>query len=510
MSLPHAVWERLGSAPGRTRLLWVAVAAVAAHASVLRGGFLWLDHAHVEERLAIRPPAAFIELFREPFAGTGYYRPLTALTLSIDALAGTPLAFHLTNLLLHVLAAALLLLAAEALAVESRAATLGALLFAVHPVGSVVAGAIAFRSEALIACGLFGLLLAHARGRPLLAAAALLVAGLSKETGLALAPLLVAALELRRRAPRRLPLLLAEGAALGGALALRWAYAPRLPGHFPDFGASEALGTRLAALAKSVAFVLLPIDAHVCDAFPRTGAAAPLALAGAALVLGLVVLAWRGGVVGLLLALSALPSLQLVPTLRWWSPHYLYLPAAWLFLLIAARVGRRGASAGLVLVVAALVAGVGSWQLGHRYRSDETLWQPEVLREPACREGHFYLGESARARGDLAAAAAHYEAALRSREGVLAFVDLEATLTNLGLVLFRQGRFEEARGAFEAALGHSRHPLTRRKLNHDLAAVALATGEPERALALLEPEVARPDALPESLALYERARRGFR
>lgn len=475
---------------------------------------MWLDHAHIGEGLALQPPAQWLELFREPFAGTGYYRPLTALSLSIDALWGHAAVFHGVNLALHALAAVLLLLAAEALGTSRRAATLGALLFAAHPVGSLVAGAVAFRSESLIACGLFGLIAAHKRGRPGWAAAAVLVASLSKETGWALAPLFVLALELERRSKtahhvphpiRPWTLFAAEGAAFAAALGLRLLYAPRWLGQFPELSAAEAVGTRLSALAKSAAYLFAPIERSICDAFPITQLTAPAAIAGALVALGLCVLSWRGGALGMLTALAVLPSLQLVPTLRWWSPHYLYVAAAFLSLLVARQVERRGARAAVFALSVTALLGVLSFRDGRRYLSDDTLWRPEVAREAACREGHFYLGEAARKRKQLADATQHYEAALASRGGMLAFVDLDATLTNYGLVLFGQGRYGEAQRAFESALPLVTDALTRRKLNHDIATAMLAGGDAASALARLEAEARRPDALSDSLLIYAKA-----
>lgn len=483
----------------------MAAAAIAAHATVLSGGFIWLDRAHLTAGLAVRPRAEWLALFREPFAGTGFYRPLTALSLSIDAAWGHPALFHAVNLGLHAVAAMLLLLAAQALGASRRAATLGALLFATHPVGSLVAGAIAFRSEALIACGLFGLIAAHVKGRGALAALAVLVAGLSKETGLVLAPLFVAVVELEGRARRRWSVIAAEALAFGLALGLRIAYAPPWLGRFPELGPSEAVGTRLGALAKSASFVIAPLDRSICDAFPVLSAHAPLAILGGLAALGLGALAWRGGSLGALTALSLLPSLQLVPTLRWWSPHYLYLAAGLFLVLVARRIEGRGAAATTLALVATLALGVLSWGDGRRYRNDEALWRPEVARESACREGHFYLAEAARERGDLPGAAEHLDAALRSRAGMLAFVDLDAALTNYGVVLFSLRRYEEARQAFEGALEHVGDERGRRKLNHDIATAMLASGDAHGAAARLEPEVRRPDALPESLVVYARA-----
>jgi predicted Zn-dependent protease len=42
-------------------------------------------------------------------------------------------------------------------------------------------------------------------------------------------------------------------------------------------------------------------------------------------------------------------------------------------------------------------------------------------------------------------------------------------------------------------------------LRHDLASVALDKKDPEKAIRLLEPDVSRDDAFPESLAVYAKA-----
>ena len=67
----------------------VAAAACAAHATALAGGFVWLDHAHIEDGLALvgqgQGIASWLALFTTGFAGTGFYRPLMSVSLSIDA-----------------------------------------------------------------------------------------------------------------------------------------------------------------------------------------------------------------------------------------------------------------------------------------------------------------------------------------------------------------------------------------------------------------------------------------
>jgi tetratricopeptide (TPR) repeat protein len=490
--------------PRAARAFWVAAAALGAHATALWGGLIWLDHAHIEARYALAAPTAWLSLFRRAFAETGFYRPLMALSLSLDALAGGTLVFHATTLAWHALASVFVALAGEALGLTRRAATLGALAFAVHPLGSLPAGAIAFRSEAMIATFLLGLVVAHVRHRPLLAFACVLGGALTKETALVLAPLFVVALELGE-GERRWKLMGAEALAFAGALGLRVAYAPAWHARFPELSASEALGTRFAAFTKSVVSFVLPLEPTACDAFPVTPITAFPSLFGLALVVGVGALAWCGGRAGLLLALSVLPSLQLVPTLRWWSPHYLYVALAFAALIVAARVEAKGKTAFTLLLLALVPLAVLSWRDGRRLRSDEAFWRPEVEREPACREGHFYLGEVYRAERRFREAAREYEAALAPHPGVLAFVDLGATLQNLGTARLELNQLDAARDAFTEALGLAQADAARRRLRHNLALIALRQQEPAEAERLLRSEAERPDGAPESLILYAKA-----
>lgn len=495
----------LATAKRPVRVAWVAVAALAAHMSALRGGLVWLDHAHLSTGYAVRPPAEWWRLFTEPFARTGFYRPITALSLSLDALLGSTAWFHAENLLWHAAAAVATLAAARALGLSRGSATVAALLFAVHPLGSLVASAIAFRSEAMITVALLGLVVAHRRGRPVWAAAAVLLGALTKETAFALAPLFVIALELRYKRLDK-ALLGAEAAALSAAGVLRLLYAPTWLATFPQLTPSEAVGTRLATLPKSALAFVAPVSNDICDAFPVTSVWAPMALFGLLIAVGLVWLVAQKGLVALLMTLALLPSLQLVPTLRWWSPHYLYVACAFACMLVARALARH---AKVVLVVVVALAAM-SWRDGRRYQSDVALWRPEVDAEPACREAHFYLGESAREARDFSSAAREYEAAITPRPGVLAYVDLNAALQNLGVSRLELSEWDRAADAFEAALEVSRRPDIKMELTHDLALARLKGGHPAEAVRLLEPVVAGGGVPPATRRLYDDARQAVR
>lgn len=480
----------------RTAVPLVAATAAASHLTALRAGFVWLDHAHIEDRAGLVASGRVLDAFTHGFAGTGYYRPLVSLSLSLDALAGgSPTIFHATNLALHAAAAAMTTVAASALGLTRRAALFAGILFAVHPLTGLVANAISFRSEAMLAIALLGLVWAHVRRRPALAALAIALGALTKETAFVLAPLFVVALEIRRRSssevvtereriPRRL--FAGEAVAFVGCVALRTAHAPPWRASHEVLAPGDAIGTRLATIGKSVAAVVLPVDRSICDAFPITSWWQPGAVAGLAVVIVIAILAWRERGVALLLALAMLPALQIVPVTRWWSPHYLYVPLAFVAMRAAAFAEERlRERTTLVLGGAAALLGALSLHDGLRYASDALLWAPEVARQPACREAQFYLGEVERDGKRWDAAAKRYEAALAPHARVLSFVDRGAALQNLGVVRLEQHRFADARRAFTEALDGTNDPTRRRELTQNLAAAAQGEGDDAEARRLL-------------------------
>ncbi|WP_394823747.1 tetratricopeptide repeat protein [Pendulispora albinea] len=502
----------------------VAATAALAHASALGGGWIWLDHAHIGERYAIAEPTGWLGLFTRGFAGTGYYRPLMALALSIDALVGRAWFYHAVNVAWHAVASVLVAAVAEGLVKSAharRAAWLGGSLFAVHPLASLVASGIAFRSEAMMAVALLGLCLAHREGKAVLAGGLLFAGALIKETALVLGPLYVLAFELTapRRGARgesaaRRRLLAWEAGALACAVGLRLAYAPPWRALHAEMPLGAALGTRFGLVGKSVLALVFPLNRSICDAFPVLSLSSARSLAGVVLVAGIGVLAFYRRGPALLFALSLLPSLNLAPLSRWWSPHYLYLPLAFAAMLAAEGVFRvwpratarslaAVAPTGTVAVVACL--GLLTARDDRRFASDETLWSREVAACDACLEGHFYLGEVRRAAGRWEQAAKHYEAALRPRPGWLAYVDRGAALQNLGTVRLELGHLDASAAAFREALTEARDERTQRTLRHDLATVAMRSGDAAEAVRLLEPELARADAFPESVFLCAKA-----
>jgi hypothetical protein len=130
----------------------------------------------------------------------GYFRPMPRLSwmLTYAAAGLTPGAFHLVSAALHGLTAGLLLLLLDALGAGLLAAVAGAAIFAAHPAHAEAVQIVTAQSDVLAA--LFALLawLALVRGGSAggwrwlawaaLTFAATLAAALSKEVGLAVAP----------------------------------------------------------------------------------------------------------------------------------------------------------------------------------------------------------------------------------------------------------------------------------------------------------------------------------
>ncbi len=172
---------------------------------------------------------------------SAYYRPLLLVSLIADYQIWqlNPLGYHLTNLLLHALAAYLLYRLFLLLGLEELAAALAALLFALHPIQTESVAWVAGRNDALV--GLFVILMMYAYAmrdaQPeraerwgFISAGAFVLALLTKESA-AFFLILPAMYELvvRRRSPRALfdggrgLIFGLFGAGLAGYLAVRYA-----------------------------------------------------------------------------------------------------------------------------------------------------------------------------------------------------------------------------------------------------------------------------------------------
>lgn len=152
------------------KILWPCVLGLTllAHASYLNNGFTWLDHGDIEQGRAILPLAELHQAFTQPFGETGFYRPLVTIFHSLDAAVYGDWApgFHLTNVLLHLIAvscATLFIMAFFSLSVKE--ALLAALIFGIHPLTWLPVGAISYRPELLAVSFTFLAVFFHIKAR---------------------------------------------------------------------------------------------------------------------------------------------------------------------------------------------------------------------------------------------------------------------------------------------------------------------------------------------------------
>jgi Flp pilus assembly protein TadD len=177
----------------------IIAAAFAVYWPSLQNGFVWDDTALILRDPFIRSwrliPDGFHHYLFTDATAANFYRPLQRLTYTGDyaLYAFAPWGYHLTNLLIHALAAvALFFFMGELIvqfAVERKVnapliALLTSLLWVVHPLHTSAVIYVSGRADLLAALfGFAGLYLAL-RGRPPLAAVCFLAALLSKESGI--------------------------------------------------------------------------------------------------------------------------------------------------------------------------------------------------------------------------------------------------------------------------------------------------------------------------------------
>lgn len=469
------------------------MAAAAAFSGTLENGFIALDdgvyiaeNSLVLSGLSASGVRSAFSMRGEDHPGS-YFHPLTWLSLMLDAeLFGPgPRGFHLTNLVLHALTAALLLVLLERATQGLWPSAFVALLFALHPTQVEAVAWAAERKTVLsgllgvVALGLYGLYAQRPSLVRYLGAAAFFLASLLAKPMLVAFPALALLLDywplgrlrfgptsplgcpkikLLRAAAEKVPLL-----ALGigvTALSIFSFEGQPTPGRLPPLSlrlAQAPLGY-LEALTKIAA----PLELGVLYPYPTevnllaSSGAAALLLAITAGALFLRTRAPALGVGWLWFVISLGPAIGLVQPASWprWADRFAYLPllglgvaAAACLSELAARwrwVGKLAwAVAPLLLVLASLL----TVRQVERWRDTVTLFQHTLQIEPS-KPSHLQY--------------------------------------DLGVELARTGRYAEA----EEVLLLARRAAPRRSMIHNaLGNVYALTGRPEQALVSYEEAV---------------------
>lgn len=462
--------------------------------------------------------------------------PATWLSLQLDATlwGAGPAGFHLANLGLHLVTVALAWFLARRIGGSVAAATLAALLLAVHPVNAEAVCWVTARKDVLMAALLLGAALAWlgaATARGLWLAGALAVLAMLAKPAAVVAPLLLLLLSLLpgwrgagAARPRR-----AQWVALGVLVLVAAGVSlltTRLAQH-GEMGAVEPTPLVQRALdagggiARYVARLAWPSGLAVRYPEADLHLARPAAVAAGLGVAAVTALLWWRRrrlplpAFGWLWFLACLlPSLGLVQGGQLpLGDRYVYVAALGLWLPLAAGAADLAARRvrlrpWLVVTSAAAVAvlGVAAERQAGTWRDAESLWRRALAvtsgneiahqnlavvldadgrREEALThleaslrirprsESHFNAGNLNLALGREQQAEAHYREALRLN------ASLHEAAQNLGSLLGRQGRLDEARAVLLAAAQASPRSAS---LQYNLAVVAVTQGDAAEAV----------------------------
>lgn len=426
-------------------LALVLPAGFLAMAPALEGGFLnWDDDVYVTGNpLVTGSPAGFGSLFTTLHAG--HYFPLTLLSYRADFLCAglSPRRFHLTNILLHLAATALVFLVANLLGTSAPAALAVALLFAIHPAHAESVAWIAERKDTLYAPLFLGSLAAWlARDRTallyplsiLLFAAALM----AKSMAMTL-PLILILVDHYRERPmtraslaEKTPYLLLAAASATVTLLARKYYLVEL--RQPPYTIADLPGSLYRILFVHLGEILLPFG--IFPLHPRGAAILPLGIApglleAAAVLLvavavpAILVAGWRrrSWAFGPLFFLVTILPVVAITAPGYFADRYTYLPSIGIFLLVAPSLVELIRSPSLLpvwrgLLALAMVSALAFLPLKTRARAAAwgdgvALWSRAIQLYPGIPDAWYLRGELLAARGEHRAAVSDFDAAQR-------------------------------------------------------------------------------------------------
>jgi len=465
--------EQIPRRPPHLVLAALLVAATfVAYWPAVSAGYIWDDADFLYENPLIRAPDGLQRIW---FTAEAWdYWPLwyTMFWLEWRMWGNNPMPYHVGNILLHAVAAALLWRVLRRLNVSESGAYLAGLIFAVHPVTVESVAWIAERKNVLSMVLYLLAILAYLRfescghrrwyAYALLAAAAALLA----KASVAMLPLVLLLCVWWRRGglTRRDILRTLPFFALSLALGLVTVWFQHHHGTAHDVARPEGLASRIAASGWVVWFYLykifLPIDLAMiyprwdvdggrvisfvplgaliaCFAvlwyYRRSWGRAPLAALGYFVLTLLPVL----GFIGMPFAIYTLVAdhlqyLSMVGVIALVSG----LPASW---ISRAGTPRSGMARGAGLAAACgvvLTLGTLTWRQARVYKDEESLWTHTIQINDRAWNAYVNLGVAYYEKGDYDRAIREYARAIELKP------DYAAPYFNRGIVYHAQGDFD--------------------------------------------------------------------
>jgi tetratricopeptide (TPR) repeat protein len=465
-------WRRRGAT-------WAVLfcATLVAYFPALRGGMLWDDDRHVTAP-ALQSLQGLSRIWSDLGATQQYYPLLhSAFWLEHRLWGDAVIGYHLTNIVLHSIAAWLVVMIARRLSLSG--ALLAGFVFALHPVNVEAVAWIAEQKSTL--SGVFYLASAltylhfdetRRRSTYILATLLFVVALLTKTVTATLPAALLVVLWWRRGrldAARDVqPLLpwLVCGAAAG--LFTAWVESTMIGAQGADFALTWTERALLAGRVIWFYAATLVWPARLVFLYPRWQVDAgvwwqylfPAGVVAVAVGFWIVVKRTRAPLAGFLFftgtLFPVLGFLNVYPfRFSYVADHFQYLaslgvivPVASVSVSASALRRSRPRIPEVVGAAALVVLGLLTWRQSAMYRDAETLYRTTLMRNPESWLAHNNLGVVlAPMPGRLQDAIAEYQAALRLNP------DLPEAHNDLGTALARvPGRDAEAAAEFEAAL----------------------------------------------------------
>ena len=485
----------------------IVLAGLVAYANSFSGEFVLDDVTSISHNPTIRQLQSLRQVLSPPRNGeTVCGRPLLNLSLAINyAFSGTQTrAYHITNLVIHLLNALLLLgILRRSFLLPALRSRLGdaasplacaiAMLWSVHPLQTESVTYIVQRAESL--AGLFYLLVLYSviRGSQskrrvrwyILAVVACFLGAATKEA-MVTAPLVVLLYDrtflggsFRKALRRRWGLYLGLVASWG--LLAMLLTSTGLLGRGREFGASDPWSYARSQPGVILNYLRLSLWPHRLSLVPFWAsdsdlhnlgwplAQTPGSILLAAMGIALLVVATVRGLIGgrkwgflgawFFLVLAPTSSILPLGELSYEHRTYLSLAAVATAVIVGGYIageglarrgwlpGRAGLVAGACLVtVAAVILGLLTFRRNDVYRCDLSLWQDTLSNTPHHAQSYYIVGLALYQRGRVAEAIEHYQQALRiNRDHVLAH-------NNLGLALAGRGQCDEAIAHYRKAL----------------------------------------------------------
>ena len=471
MELAWRTWWKKVSESRWPAAATLVVITVAAYWPALHAGFIWNDDDYVTKNQALHDLAGLRDIWFKIGPIPPYY-PLVQTTFWLEYLVWglNPFGYHLTNVLVHALAAVLLWRVLRWLQIPG--AWLAAALFALHPVHVESVAWIAQRKNGLSAVFYLAGALTYLRFTQLKDAG---VSG--RRPWYFFALLLFAAALLSERISASLPaallltrwwkkarirwsdfLPLAPFFLLGAAsvLVTTWLEKHQLRAEgmmafltFPQrfLLAGRALWFYIAKLLwpSRLTFIYPYLDLNVKQwwqwLFPIAAVAVVAALWFARRRIG------RAPVVAVLFFAGTLfPVLGFLNVhpigYSYVADHFQYLASIGLIALAAAGLSRLPRVTWLGLLG---ILGVLTWQQTHVYRDLQTLWRDTLTKNPGSWMSRNSLGNALLKLGKVDEAIAEYQRAIERHP------DLGWSYDNLGRAYLQQGRVNDAIACFQKA-----------------------------------------------------------